>query len=178
MLIRFTGIPRFLKVCFLPLCLSKIFISTCFPEWKEIWREFLLLWKKVKIVFGLFCNELLERHWVPLAVREHHGVPSAGFILNISTSSHSSFDLCLWASMISLNLLCASVSEMYSKVLLLCFAPFWLVKVCMGMPFFWISGETCTRNVWENIWVNWFGHCCLSMHSSFLQSELFKCPDE
>lgn len=136
MLIRFTGIPRFLKVCFLPLCLSKIFISTCFPEWKEIWREFLLLWKEVKIVFGLFCNELLERHWVPLAVREHHRVPSAGFILNISTSSHSSFDLCLWASMIFLNLLCASVSEMYSKVLLLCFAPFWLMKVCMGMPFF------------------------------------------
>ena len=145
MLIRFTGIPHFLKVCFLPLCLSKIFISTCFPEWKEIWREFLLLWKKVKIVFGLFCNELLERQWVPLAVREHHRVPSAGFILNISTSSHSSFDLCLWASMIFLNLLCASVSEMSLLCSILAHEGLY------GNAFFWLLGETCTRNVWENI---------------------------
>lgn len=89
-----------------------IFISiTCFPEWKEIWREFLLLWKKVKIVFGLFCNEPSERQWAPLSVRGSHWAPSPGFILNISASSHSSFDLRLWASITFLTLLCASVSE-------------------------------------------------------------------
>lgn len=89
-------------------------ISACFQQMKVIQRGFLLLWNSIQC---LFCSKPPE---------VAHPPPSSGSgtakllspTLSISASScRCSFEQSLWASVLSLDLFCASISRMCPQVI-------------------------------------------------------------
>ena len=68
--------------------------------------------QKVKIAFSICFVVSCYRGTCTPSSKWHHQAPSLGTTLSISSSSHHSFELCLWVSEFYRNLLCASLSKM------------------------------------------------------------------
>ena len=105
---------------------------------------FLLLWeKKAKIgCWCLFCSESLQKQWAPQTVRTEALFPRTK--LSISPSSHHSFEMDLWVSVLDLNLFCASVSKVSPEVIASCFVTFQPMKGFLGMLCF---------SWWQNLYL-------------------------
>lgn len=97
------------------LLLKKNYINMCFHNLKEIQKGYLLLWKKAKIensVQHFFLQRAIKK--VAEGQREWHcQAHSLGTTLSISATSSHGFELCLGASVLCLDLFCASTSKMY-----------------------------------------------------------------
>lgn len=87
-----------------------------------------------------FCNQSLQHSTHAEQQEWLHEAPSSGITLSISVSSHHSFELCHWESMLYLSLFWESVSHMHLKVILaFCHLSFWKV---LRMFYFWIMGKS------------------------------------
>ena len=74
--------------------------------------------KKMKDKNCLFCNkQLWQQHAVQPEPWECHGQAPSPSTVSIAVPSHCSFELCLWPSVRSSHLSCASLSKMYPKVI-------------------------------------------------------------
>jgi len=107
---------------------------------REIPRGFLLLHKKVKVAFSIcFAGAIIET--VPHAKQGvwHRQGSSLRTRLGISPSSLHSFELCLWASGLYLNLFCVSISKMCVKVTASLVYTISYEKF-LGRLYFWIVG--------------------------------------
>lgn len=144
--------------------LQKTNISTRVANWKES-KGFLLLWRKWK---QWFCTEAAHN----IEQQEgHHHAPFPWATLSISASSHHSFELCLWGSVL-FDLFWASVSKMcpkgsekprrvffcwvfqYSKTfpdkwmaIASLFYAIWLRKGFIGMLYFQVMGKPVIEGV-------------------------------
>lgn len=118
--IMITSIPCFSQVDVMPLPFyerpSLVPVSTNQKKSEENFH-FHKKAKSKNSVQGLFCSEPLQRHHRPQEMRvvSPDSFPK-NYILSVSTSSCHSFELCLWASVFYLDLLCESFSKMWPKV--------------------------------------------------------------
>ena len=127
------GICQFLKVCFMPLCFHKgPALEPIFRNRKKSKGDFSFYEKRWKITFSIClaaavmeaaCPRSGESGSTKLLPRKR---PSA------SSIKHISLELGLWASVLYLNLFCASASKTAPKELLFCFIPFQLIKDFIG----------------------------------------------
>ena len=98
--------------------LWKICITPVFTKQKNLKRIFTFTKiknKKAKIEISirhLFCREFLYRQCTPWA---ECSLPALSWE-PLSASSHRSFGLCLWASVLYLGLFCVSVNKTFPKV--------------------------------------------------------------
>ena len=110
------GYPSFSKVCFMPLRFFNLhwylFLLT-----REIWRGFLLLQKKMKGKNSVYFVTVMAAACSAPEPWECHGQAPSPSTVSIAVPSHCSFELCLWASVLSSHLSCASLSKMYPKVI-------------------------------------------------------------
>lgn len=95
--------PEFWKVALYHLAFTKIYISTCFCQAKDIWRGCLLLWKMSVESETVFRRELLQRQHTLWRVRvapsqELHSASqhqAAMALSHVSTCALSWFILCM-----------------------------------------------------------------------------------
>ena len=134
-------------------------------------KRILLLWKQAKSENCVQLAITEAGHTPNSGGRGHHQPPSLGTTLSISTLSRHGYELCLWASVLYLDLFYASLANICPKVLkkykrgyfgglgtLNNFLYQWteiasllliqFIKIFIGMFFFQIVGETC---FWSNI---------------------------
>lgn len=95
---------------------KELLLVPVFTNGRESKEDFLFYEKrrKAKVAFSVWCavRYLLQRQrkWPRWA-------PSLGTTPSISATSHHSSELCLWTSVLYLDLLCASESKMCPKVI-------------------------------------------------------------
>ena len=86
-----------------------------FHQVKEIQRKFSCLQKKVKSkksTQSLSRGSSLYRQRAPQQREWCHQAPPQGTMLGTTVSSHHSFELCLWTSVLYLDLFCSAISKM------------------------------------------------------------------
>lgn len=116
--VTMTGIPLLSKVFanLFRFCKRPTLVAI-FANWKNLNRIF-VLWKKkkrwkAKLELSVCCAASCYRSSAHPEQQERCcQAPSLGTTLSISASSHHSFELYLWASVLCLSLCCASVSKM------------------------------------------------------------------
>ena len=83
-------------------------------------KKNLAFMRKVKVKIGFRVCFVAVSHYGdsthPKQQESHCQTPFLGTAGSISASSHHSFEMCLWASVLFLDLFCASVSRMCPKV--------------------------------------------------------------
>ena len=115
-----TELACFSKVCFTVLCFyGKIYVSTLANLKKS--KDFHFHEKKVKSESTLsvcFAASCCRDSTCPELQDWHRQAPSLGTMFSVLASGCRSFELCLWASVLYLDLFCTPVSKMCSKVII------------------------------------------------------------
>jgi len=103
----------------------KIVLSTSFAM--SLWRRF------IPQVARLLPQQL---HWSSTIYQ----APSPAVTLGILVPGHHSFELCLWAYLLYLDLFSASITKMCPKLTASSIYTLQFTKDFTGVPYFWIVG--------------------------------------
>ena len=101
--IKYRYFPFFESLCHATLIFIRPRLVPVFSNWKNLKRIFIFM-EKVKTAFNMcFCRKPLQWYHTPQAAE-------------VALRSCINFGLCLWASVLYLDLFCAFFSKMCSKV--------------------------------------------------------------